>query len=172
VAAFSLPPADDPARYILSLLAQDGAAYRVRATKEILIERGATLWQLSAPAYFSRPGESVDFRYTPQGNASPASRPTRWEILRLEDRQRRDGALAEASVTAPGLAFPEPGSYTVSLRDARGNLLAATSHWVSGEGMKAIPGSVEIVFDKETLPGRRDGARADHLSRKRSAMRC
>ncbi|WP_299065156.1 alpha-2-macroglobulin [Accumulibacter sp.] len=148
VAAFSLPPADDPARYILSLLAQDGAAYRVRATKEILIERGATLWQLSAPAYFSRPGESVDFRYTPQGNASPASRPTRWEILRLEDRQRRDGALAEGE--SARLAFPEPGSYTVSLRDARGNLLAATSHWVSGEGMKAIPGSVEIVFDKES----------------------
>jgi uncharacterized protein YfaS (alpha-2-macroglobulin family) len=58
VAAFSLPPADDPARYILSLLAQDGAAYRVRATKEILIERGATLWQTGAPAYFSRPGEA------------------------------------------------------------------------------------------------------------------
>jgi uncharacterized protein YfaS (alpha-2-macroglobulin family) len=161
VAAFSLPPADDPARYILSLLAQDGAAYRVRVTKEILVERGATLWQLAAPAYFSRPGENVDFRYLPQGNASPASRPARWEILRLEDRQRREGSLTEGKSTpAAGentpaggdsisLAFPDPGSYTVSLRDARGNLLAATSHWVSGEGMKAIPGSVEIVFDKE-----------------------
>ncbi|MEF8766214.1 MAG: alpha-2-macroglobulin [Candidatus Accumulibacter phosphatis] len=152
VAVFSLPPAEEPARYILSVLAQDGAAYRVRATKEILIERGATLWQISAPAYFSRPGEAVDFRYTPQGKAGPGSQPTRWEILRLEDRQRRDGALAEASLADGGsarLAFPEPGSYTVSLRDARGNLLAATSHWVSGEGMKAIPGSVEIVFDKE-----------------------
>lgn len=147
VATFSLPAADDPSRYILSVLAQDGAAYRVRANKEILVERGATLWQLAAPAYFSRPGEAVDFRYTPQGAGDPASRPTRWEILRLEDRQKRDGALPDAGNVS--LAFPEAGSYTVSLRDAKGNLLAATSHWVSGAGMQAVPGSVEIVFDKE-----------------------
>ncbi|MBS1158426.1 MAG: alpha-2-macroglobulin domain protein [Proteobacteria bacterium] len=147
VAIFSLPAADDPSRYLLSLLAQDGAAYRVRANKEILIERGATLWQLAAPAYFSRPGEAVDFRYTPQGAGSAQNRPTRWEILRLEDRQKHDGALAEGNSTR--LSFPEAGSYTVSLRDARGNLLAATSHWVAGAGMQAVPGSVEIVFDKE-----------------------
>lgn len=148
VATFSLPPADDPARYILSLLAQDGAAYRVRANKEILIERGATLWQLAASAYFSRPGEAIDFRYTAQGTGNSQSRPTRWEIIRLEDRQKRDGALADGNSTR--LSFPEAGSYTVSLRDAKGNLLAATSHWVSGAGMKAVPGSVEIVFDKES----------------------
>lgn len=148
VAAFTLPAATDPSRYILSLLAQDGAAYRVRANKEILIERGATLWQLAAPAYFSKPGEAVDFRFTPQGNAAPASRPTRWEILRLEDRQRREGDLPAGGDTAK-LSFPEAGSYTVSLRDGKGNLLAAASHWVSGEGLKAVPGSVEIVFDKE-----------------------
>lgn len=148
VAQFSLPPAEEPSRYILSLLAQDGAAYRVRANKEILVERGATLWQLAAPANFSRPGDSVDFRFTPQGAGTPASRPVRWETIRLEDRQRREGNLPERGDSAR-LSFAEAGSYTVSLRDAKGNLLAATSHWVSGEGMKAIPGSVEIVFDKE-----------------------
>lgn len=147
VVAFSLPAADDPSRYLLSLLAQDGAAYRVRTNKEILIERGATLWQLRAPAYFSLPGESIDFRYTAQGAVEARSRPARWEIVRLEDRKRRDGALGDGE--AARLSFPEAGSYTVSLRDARGNLLAATSHWVIGESLKAIPGSVEIVFDKE-----------------------
>lgn len=148
VAGFSLPPASDPSRYILSLLAQDGAAYRVRATKEILIERGATLWQLAAPTYFSRPGEAVEFNFAAQGAQAPASRPSRWEILRLEDRQMKQGDLP-ANGDVAKLSFAEAGSYTVSLRDAKGNLLAATSHWVSGEGMKAIPGSVEIVFDKE-----------------------
>lgn len=148
VATFNLPAAEDPSRYILSLLAQDGAAYRVRANKEILIERGATLWQLAAPANFSKPGEAVDFRFTPQSAGTPASRPTRWEAIRLEDRQRRDGNIGDKGDTAR-IGFPEAGSYTVSLRDAKGNLLAATSHWVSGEGMKATPGSVEIVFDKE-----------------------
>lgn len=148
-ARFTLPAASDPSRYILSLLAQDGAAYRVRTSKEILVERGATLWQLAAPGYFSRPGETVDFRFTPQGGDGSGLRPKRWEILRLEDRQQRQGELPASGDTAQ-LSFPEAGSYTVSLRDANGNLLAATSHWVAGEGMKAVPGSVEIVLDKES----------------------
>ena len=79
---------------------------------------------------------------------APASRPSRWEILRLEDRQQKQGEIPASGETVK-LDFAEAGSYTVSLRDAKGNLLAATSHWVSGEGMKAVPGSVEIVFDKE-----------------------
>lgn len=145
--AFSLPPATDPSRYILSLLAQDGAAYRVRAHKEILIERGATLWQLASAANFSRPGDQVEFRFSPQGGDGSA-RPTRWEILRLEDRNKTEGELPASGDTAR-LRFPDSGSYTVSLRDARGNLLAATSHWVAGDGLKVIPGSVEIVFDQE-----------------------
>lgn len=148
VAVFNLPAASEPSRYILSLLAQDGAAYRVRANKEILVERGANLWQLNAPTYFSRPGEAVDFHFAPQDAARSAGRPARWEILRLEDRQRRDGEVPASGDTVR-TTFPEAGSYTISLRDGKGNLLAATSHWVAGEGMKAVPGSVEIVFDKE-----------------------
>lgn len=148
VARFSLPAASEPSRYILNLLAQDGAAYRVRATKEILIERGASLWKLAAPSYFSRPGETVEFKFAPQDTLAPASRPVRWESLRLEDRQLKQGQLA-ANADSAKLSFGEAGSYTVNLRDANGNLLAATSHWVAGTGMQAVPGSVEIVFDKE-----------------------
>ena len=145
---FSLPAANDPSRYVLSLLAQDGAAYRVRGNKEILIERGATLWQLAATSNFTHPGEEVAFRFTPQGNVAGDARPARWETLRLEDRKKQDGAMPASGDTLK-LPFAEAGSYTVSLRDAKGNLLAATPHWVSGDGMKAVPGDVEIVFDKE-----------------------
>ena len=150
LAIFSLPPSEVPARYILSLLAQDGAAYRVRANKEILIERGATLWKIAAPAYFSKPGDQVEFSFKPQkalASEMSANRPQQWEILRLEDRETRTGTVGQADTLS--LSFERAGSYTVSLRDTNGNLVAATSHWVSGEGLKAIPGSVEIVLDKE-----------------------
>ena len=36
----------------------------------VLIERGATLWQLAATNNFSRPGEDVEFRFKPQGSGS------------------------------------------------------------------------------------------------------
>ncbi len=38
--ALNLPAADKPSRYLLTVSASDGAAYRVTTTKEILIERG------------------------------------------------------------------------------------------------------------------------------------
>ncbi len=144
-AAFRLPPAEHPSRYILTLLASDGAAYRVRATKEILIERAATLYTLAAPRRFSYPGEAVTFAVTPQGAGAPL--PTHWEVVRLENRRRTDGRLETADRWT--VTFPEAGSYTLALRDARGNLLAATTHWVAGPGLAAAPGSIEIVFDKE-----------------------
>ena len=40
--ALELPAAKEPSRYILTLLANDAAAWRVKSTREILIERGAT----------------------------------------------------------------------------------------------------------------------------------
>lgn len=41
--ALNLPAADKPSRYLLTVSASDGAAYRVTTTKEILIERGGAL---------------------------------------------------------------------------------------------------------------------------------
>lgn len=41
--ALNLPAADKPSRYLLTVSASDGAAYRVTTTKEILIERGLAL---------------------------------------------------------------------------------------------------------------------------------
>ncbi len=38
--ALNLPPPIKPSRYLLTVSASDGAAYRVTTTKEILIERG------------------------------------------------------------------------------------------------------------------------------------
>jgi alpha-2-macroglobulin len=145
-AAFTLPPATHPSRYIVTLFANDEAAYRVKTTKEILIERGATLYTLSAPRHFTAPGEAVTLSFQAQGRGGTA--PSRWEIVRLESQERTTGRLDPGS-RGWTVSLDRAGSYTLMLRDDGGNLLASTGHWVSGEGLKATPGSIEIVFDKE-----------------------
>ncbi len=154
-AAFTLPAAEQPSRYVLTLLASDAAAYRVRTTREILIERGATLYTLTAPRRFSAPGETVSFTISP-ARGGP-DRPVRWERVRLENRARDAGQLDASGPLA--MAFAEPGSYTVSLLDASRRLVGATTHWVAGPGLAVAPGTIEIVLDRERYkPG--DVARA------------
>jgi hypothetical protein len=83
--------------------------------------------------------------------------PARWQRVRLENRARDEGLVQAGGSLA--LTFAEPGSYTVSLRDATGRLVGATSHWVAGPGLAAAPGTAEIVLDRERYkPG--DVARA------------
>lgn len=148
-ANFSLPAATEPSRYVLTALATDGAAYRVRTSQELLIERGASSWRLQAERAFSAPGAPVRFAISPSarlqagGDATP---PTRWEWLRQENRETAQGALADPrSLT---LAFAKPGSYTLRLRDAQGRITAATSHFVSGDGLQAPAGQILLVADQ------------------------
>jgi alpha-2-macroglobulin len=149
VAAFSLPAAAVPSRYILSALATDGAAYRVRATRELLIERAAAVWSLRARQQFSAANETVSFQLAQaaSGNAAAAhTPPTQWDWVRLEDRATAKGALANPSTLA--LAFDKPGTYTVTARNQQGQVLAATSHWVSGAGIRPVAGNIEMVANK------------------------
>lgn len=152
-AAFSLPAASDPSRYVVSVLATDGAAYRVRATKEILVERSAGSYALRADRGFSAAGETVTFTARQAATAvtepTASSAPATWEWIRLADRSRSSGKLSgKAAGEAFALKFEQPGTYTVQLRDAAGNVLGGTSHHVSGQGVGAPQGSIEIVFDK------------------------
>nr|WP_260854526.1 alpha-2-macroglobulin [Paraburkholderia sp. BCC1884] len=152
-AALSLPAAKEPSRYALTLFAQDGAAYKVRVTREVLIARGATPYRLTTAKSFSQPKEAVSFDLQALGALDPASHaPSKWEWTRLESQTHGEGAL-KGTATGGKLSFPvqfdEPGSYMLSVKDDSGNLLAAASHWVAGDGLKAIPGSVEIVFDRD-----------------------
>jgi uncharacterized protein YfaS (alpha-2-macroglobulin family) len=142
---FSLPPAADPSRYILTVLATDGAAYRVRATRELMIERSSTTYQLKSTRQFSDPGQPVHFDLLADGQG--AVRPVRWEMVQMEKQTKTSGAFDPAA-KGWDVTFPTSGSYQLALRDERGNLLAAASHWVSGDGVQATPGSIEIVLDK------------------------
>jgi uncharacterized protein YfaS (alpha-2-macroglobulin family) len=152
-ASLTLPAAKEPSRYALTLFAQDGAAYKVRVTREVLIARGATPYRLTTAKSFSQPKEAVSFDLQALGAIDPSSHaPSKYEWTRLESQTHGEGALKAASAGGK-LSFPvrfdEAGSYMLSVKDDLGNLLAATSHWVAGDGLKAIPGSVEIVFDRD-----------------------
>lgn len=142
---FTLPAATDPSRYILTVLATDGAAYRVKATRELMIERSNSSYQLKATRQFSDPGQAVHFDLVADGQG--AARPVRWEMVQLEKQTKTEGAFDPAA-KGWDISFPVSGSYQLALRDERGNLLAAASHWVAGDGIKTTPGSIEIVLDR------------------------
>jgi uncharacterized protein YfaS (alpha-2-macroglobulin family) len=144
--SFSLPEAKDPSRYILTVLASDGAAYRVKTTRELMIERSASAYRLKAQSQFSNPNESVRFELIPEGQST--AKPVRWEMVQLEKQQKTEGAF-DSGKAFWDVNFPASGSYTLSLRDEHNNILAAISHWVSGDGLKATPGSIEIVPNHE-----------------------
>ncbi|KPG93251.1 hypothetical protein AK821_23780 [Pseudomonas sp. RIT-PI-r] len=148
-AALDLPAADKPSRYMLTVFASDGAAYRVKTTKEILIDRGAASFRLNAPQRFSAVGDKVAFSYANEGGTeqSKAVTPSTYGWVRLEDQSTGEGKLA-ATDKGFSLAFERPGTYNLTLKDQHGRVLGATGHSVTGDGVKAVPGTVEIVLDK------------------------
>ncbi len=148
-ASLDLPAADKPSRYMLTVFASDGAAYRVKTTKEILIDRGAASFRLSAPQRFSAVNDKVAFSYANEGGSeqSKAVTPSTYGWVRLEDQSAGEGKLA-ASDKGFSLAFERPGTYNLTLKDQHGRVLGATAHSVTGDGVKAVPGTVEIVLDK------------------------
>lgn len=146
-ATLDLPAADKPSRYMLTVFASDGAAYRVKTTKEILIDRGAANFRLSAPQRFSAVGDKVAFSFVNESEQSAAVTPSSYGWVRLEDQSTGEGKLAAADKSFT-LAFDRPGTYNLTLRDDHGRTLGATGHSVTGDGVKAVPGTVEIVLDK------------------------
>lgn len=148
-ATLDLPAAEKPSRYMLTVFASDGAAYRVKTTKEILIDRGAASFRLSAPQRFSSVGDKVAFRYLNEGGSeqSKAVTPSGYSWVRLEDQTTGEGKLA-ATDKGFTLAFERPGTYNLTLKDEHGRVVGATGHSVTGDGVKAVPGTVEIVLDK------------------------
>ncbi|HCS43810.1 MAG TPA: hypothetical protein DIW52_13440, partial [Pseudomonas sp.] len=66
---------------------------------------------------------------------------------RLEDQSTGEGKLA-ATDTSFTLAFERPGTYNLTLKDDHGRVIGAIGHSVTGDGVKAVPGTVEIVLGK------------------------
>ena len=147
-----LPAVKQASRYIVSALATDGAAYRVRHTQELLIERAESHWGIKAVNRFTAPSQKVNFAMRPlQKTAQPAtqkSQPSRWKWVRLEDQTQAEGDVLGGVDQGFDIQFEKSGSYTVSLLSADGKILGATSHWVSGPDLKVPVGNIEVVWDK------------------------
>ncbi len=147
IAEIELPAAQEPSRYILQIRSTDKSAYRVTAAKEILIEEGLTAVTVFAEKQFSKPGEAVRFALKSESSSPSPSVPASWESLRLEDQSAVSGKPDDSSGFS--VKFGKSGSYTVTVKDASGFVLARTSHWVEGDELKSTPGSIAIVLDKE-----------------------
>ncbi|MGH8552964.1 MAG: MG2 domain-containing protein, partial [Methylococcales bacterium] len=140
-----LPAAEKPSRYLLTVFASDGAAFRVKTSKEILIERGASQYRVSSQRNFTVVNDTVNFDFKTEGER--VNIPTHWDWTRLEDQSKGSGPIPEGQGSFQ-IRFARPGTYTVNIRDIKGLLLGATGHAVSGDGVKAVPGTIEIVLDK------------------------
>ena len=156
--AFELPAAKDPSRYILKLGGVDSASFRVSTTREILIQAGHALFDLKTERRFTRPSDEVTFTFasadpTQSSGVSPEAlavraAPATWEAVRLEDRSTFTGIIQSGQAKFT-LRFDQPGSYTVGLKDAAGAILGSTAHWVEGADLKSVPGSIEMIADKD-----------------------
>lgn len=148
----TLPEVKEPSRYVVSILATDGAAYRVRHTQELLIERAQATWQLDTPQRFSAVNQAVTVNVhqvaaaSATGQVIDSVKPTRWKLVRLEDNSEQYGKLSGASFT---IKPEKSGSYIISLLADDDSILGATSHWVSGADLKVPTGHIEIVWDKD-----------------------
>lgn len=147
VVEFELPPAKEPSHYILRVVCADSSAYRVTAVKELIIESGRKLYRLNATANISNPGDSIGFTVAPLAGTQTASgQAVSWEALRLEDQSRTNGDVKDGRFQ---LAFAQAGAYTVRVKDADGEVVGQTEHWVSGSGAKLATGGVRIDLDKD-----------------------
>jgi uncharacterized protein YfaS (alpha-2-macroglobulin family) len=149
----TLPPVKSPSRYVVSVLATDGAAYRVRHTQELLIERANATWKLTTAARFSAANQDVLVNVHQLAAADSISNstarildPVQWKMVRLEDNATVMGHFSGSSFTVKP---DKAGSYTISLLAADGSILGATSHWVSGAGLQVPSGHIEVVWDKD-----------------------
>ena len=145
-ASLKFPAAKEPSRYIVTVLANDGAAYRVKSTQEILVERGVNTYSLHTTRQFTMPDEEVTFSFSPQGTGG--SPPVSYEMIRLEDQTKTEGKLDSSSGFSP--RFSQSGSYQINLKDEYGNILGAINHWVMGKGIQTLAGNIEIIPDKKS----------------------
>ncbi|MCX6116115.1 MAG: MG2 domain-containing protein [Proteobacteria bacterium] len=153
--SFSIPGAKSPSRYILTALAVDQTSFRVKATKEIVIDAIENPRLISTENNFSAPEESVKFELKARSgidnNLSADS--YMWHAIRIEDQTELNGALAKENFS---ITFTKSGSYSIVVKNKQGMTVATKSHWVQGPDLAKIPGSISIVLDKDEYEPRQN----------------
>ena len=149
VVKFDLPAAKEPSRYLLNVRSTDQAAYRVTATREILIQAGNRAFNLFTTKNLTKPGEGVMYTMALQDVAAlDKVTLVSWEAVRLEDQTRISGSI-DRGATGFRVSFASSGSYNVYVRDTAGDIVGSAGHWVEGPDLKATTGSISVVLDKE-----------------------
>ena len=147
VVEFELPPAKEPSHFILRVVCADSSAFRVSAVKEFIVESGRKLYRLGAATHISKPGEGISFTAEPlAGTRQAPGQAVSWEVIRLEDQSRSIGGVKDGRFP---VEFTQAGAYTVQVKDAGGEVIGQTEHWVSGSGAKLASGGLRIDLDKD-----------------------
>ena len=141
-AAFTLPAAAVPSRYVLKVEATQEGTFPVGAHAELLLP--------AAPALYSlRPvGEAKDAKvhFRLEAIAKDNTPVASWEAIRVQDRHRVEGKLA-ATAKEFDIDFPGAGSYSLFVRDAKGVLLSQGGYELAGAGSGDTSG-IRLHADK------------------------
>ncbi len=154
IVRFDLPPTTDPSRYILRVRVSDNSSYRVTSVKEVLVHEGYTFFTMNSENNFAKAGDKVTFNLKSHtlgkkdAKDSDGVVPGVWEAIRLTDQTKTTGDI-QAGADKFSIQFKKSGNYSIFLKDANGNVLGSRSFMVEGEDYVAVPGSIDVVLDKE-----------------------
>jgi uncharacterized protein YfaS (alpha-2-macroglobulin family) len=148
VVKFQLPALKKASRLIIQVKATDDKSYRVNKSKELVISSDYGYFNLTTQKEISAPGEVVTFDVLISKATKVANlKDFHWELIRLEDQSKTQGEMSAAPVIS--VKFGKPGNYVLNVLNKDNLTVASKGHWVEGDGIGTVAGTITIVFDKE-----------------------
>ncbi|MBY0416210.1 MAG: hypothetical protein K2Q18_18700, partial [Bdellovibrionales bacterium] len=148
VVNFKLPVTKEPTRYIVIAKAKDKSAFRVVATKELLVNIVDNPLTLTTLVKYSKVNESLQISIDKKNALNLSKANWTWEAIRLQDQTSTSGQLSSSAENF-SIKFVKAGNYTVVLRNEANETVSTLSHTVVGQDMSLANGTVSIIFDKE-----------------------
>jgi uncharacterized protein YfaS (alpha-2-macroglobulin family) len=147
-ASFELPEVNVPSRYILSVKSKDDASFRVKASKELLVELDTPTFAVVSEKLFSNKDDSVSFKLEKKLALTNKEQKgdLSWKIIRLEDQSEQKGEISGLDFK---VKFEKSGTYKILILNKDGSVVGGKPHIVRGDDLKTLPGTVHIVLDKE-----------------------
>jgi uncharacterized protein YfaS (alpha-2-macroglobulin family) len=145
---FSLPVTKEPTRYVVVVKAKDKSAFRVVATKELLVNIVDNPLNLSTVLKYSKINEPVKILIDKKNVKNSGKNNWSWEAIRLQDQSTTTGKVS-SSADNFSIKFEKTGNYTIILKNEDNEILSTITHSVVGQDMSLTAGTVNIIFDKE-----------------------
>lgn len=144
--SFELPAVSVPSRYLLNVKSKDEASFKVKASKELLVELDTPTFIINSETLFSNMDESVEFNLEEKLAVGKKKTGLSWKTVRLEDQSETKGEISGLSFK---VKFEKSGTYKLVVLNKDDNVVAGKTHIVKGDDLKTLPGTVHIVLDKE-----------------------